>query len=103
MACPAESVLQEVVDGTATNIILAEVLDHLDGCPSCREVVGATSTLQGHGDRVGRYWLRQVIGTGGMGVVYEAFDPELNRIVAVKVLRPELSALQERLVKEAQA
>ncbi|MCL5743292.1 MAG: protein kinase, partial [Acidobacteria bacterium] len=37
-----------------------------------------------------RYELREHIGTGGMGTVYRALDRELNRTVAVKLLRPEL-------------
>src|SRR5579872_2737751 len=37
-----------------------------------------------------RYQLQEEIGVGGMGTVYRAFDHELNRIVAVKILRPEL-------------
>jgi hypothetical protein len=43
---------------------------------------------------VGRYELRGVLGSGAMGVVYQAFDPNMKREVAVKLLHPdgELSA-----------
>jgi serine/threonine protein kinase len=37
--------------------------------------------------RIGRYLVRREIGAGGMGVVYAAFDPHLDRTVAVKLLR----------------
>ena len=39
----------------------------------------------------GRYALREVVGTGGMSVVYRAWDQQEGRIVAVKVLRPEFA------------
>jgi len=39
----------------------------------------------------GRYEVKSYIGSGGMSHVYEGFDTEVNRRVAIKVLRPELS------------
>ena len=55
---------------------------------------------------LGPYEVFEVIGRGGMGIVFRARDPKLNRIVAVKVLAPELAAnpnARRRFVREAQA
>ncbi len=58
------------------------------------------------GTRVGRYVIERVLGQGGMGAVYLARDPELDRRVAIKLLHPALSANPDnrtRLLREAQA
>jgi uncharacterized protein (TIGR03067 family) len=52
------------------------------------------------------YEIIDLIGRGGMGVVFKAFDRTLNRIVAVKVMAPELAVngtARERFRREAQA
>ena len=41
--------------------------------------------------KLGHFNLMEEIGHGGMGSVYRAFDPSLNREVAIKVLRPDLA------------
>ncbi|MEZ4385120.1 MAG: serine/threonine-protein kinase [Nannocystaceae bacterium] len=57
-------------------------------------------------ERIGRFVLLERLGGGGMGVVHRARDPELDREVAIKILRPESSeseAARARLLREAQA
>src|SRR5207248_8211859 len=42
-----------------------------------------------------RYEILQLLGEGGMGAVYKARDNELDRIIAIKVIRPELASNPE--------
>src|SRR5262249_49983849 len=56
--------------------------------------------------RLGPYEITGIIGRGGMGVVLKAHDVQLNRMVAVKVLAPQLAAnpaARKRFPREARA
>jgi serine/threonine protein kinase len=58
------------------------------------------------GRTIGQYQILKEIGRGGMAIVYRAFQPSLNRYVAIKVLPPQLSfdrEFVERFHREAQA
>ncbi len=57
------------------------------------------------GAKIGRYTIAGMLGSGGMGIVYRAFDPQLGRPIALKVVRPVVASAeaQDRLVREAQA
>ncbi len=56
------------------------------------------------GTLIGRYVVMSLIGEGGMGVVYSAFDPELDRKVAIKLLQARSGADDQAwLLREAQA
>ena len=56
--------------------------------------------------RIGRYDVERLIGAGGMGIVIKAFDTDLHRPVAVKVLAPHLAhsgAARQRFAREARS
>jgi tetratricopeptide (TPR) repeat protein len=94
---------------------------HLDACGSCRELLAEWLKAESptgdpapvpaalaRGTTLGRYVVLERRGAGGMGVVYAAYDTELERKVALKLLHPggpeTLPGLaRARLLREAQA
>jgi hypothetical protein len=50
---------------------------------------------------IGRYQVRERLGQGGMGVLYLALDPAIDRLVALKLLRVNQPEVRERFIREA--
>ncbi|HEU4727225.1 MAG TPA: protein kinase [Kofleriaceae bacterium] len=127
-----DNAASEFVSGTLAPSALGKVEGHLAGCRECRALVAALAAGSAEdssvatyrhellsasqagelprrtlsvGDRVGRYLVLSSLGAGGMGVVFAAFDPQLNRRIALKLLRSGLSSkdARSRLRREAQA
>jgi len=77
--------------------------------PSIGSPGEAASSALARGASIGRYVVLGLVGRGGMGEVYAAYDPELDRKVAVKLLRVRpgngvsLNEGRQRTLREAQA
>ena len=121
MGCLDDETLWAFTEGKLPVERLPDVDAHLDSCLDCRDAVIAvtrsgegvaaelaeTAPLPAPGARVGRFVVLHPVGAGAMGVVYAAHDPELDRKVAIKLLRPDVSAdsdrARERVLSEAQS
>jgi tetratricopeptide (TPR) repeat protein/predicted Ser/Thr protein kinase len=79
-----------------------------DSTPS-PSVAGSDGAHLAPGDTLGRYNILELLGEGGMGMVYGAYDPDLDRKVAIKILRSSAGegsasdAARARLLREARA
>lgn len=122
MECPDEPTLVDYARGKLGSDIRGAVEAHAIDCPGCTAIlsglaetrvddtgrasaVPAAAEAPVVGSHIGRFRVERMVGAGGMGVVYRALDPELDRPVALKLLRPELLSpvARARLLREAQA
>jgi tetratricopeptide (TPR) repeat protein len=119
--CIDEARLLLLMEGALASEEVGEVNTHLDGCRACRELAAALARMESakpsdeepvsletritRGTSIGRYLVLELLGMGAMGTVYAAFDPELERKVALKLLHPEdiTEQAKQRLVQEARA
>src|SRR6185369_15945652 len=108
----------ELVTGTLSEVARAQAQLHIDRCASCRVLVvelardedleaRAVGSVREEGTQaaaLGRYRLERELGAGAMGVVHAAFDPNLERRIALKVLRGTATfEARARLLREARA
>src|SRR6266478_8955056 len=75
--------------------------------PQSRDGVVGSVVVEGRvtGARIGRYVVLERVGSGAMGVVYGAYDPELDRKIALKLLQKPRGGAQKpaaaaRLLRE---
>jgi serine/threonine protein kinase len=122
--CLPDDTLLALADGALAARALDTAQIHLDSCPKCRRLLvalsgggsagehtrdpseGSAGPMElpvGHGTRIGRYVVSGILGAGGMGAVYAAHDPELERRVAIKLVHQRLDQAEARLRQEAKA
>jgi len=119
--CLDAETLAAYLDGLLAHDAIGRADRHIDQCRACRSELSALAATHsfpaGSGGaviidgtpiegRLGRYEVLRELGRGSMGVVVRAYDPELDRAVAVKVLGPRLldgAGARDRLRREAQA
>lgn len=118
-ACPDAEALVQFFAASANDGSNEALKSHVDSCDSCLRVFAALASehfasLPQHdlaeeqknellvaGESVGRFVVLHPVGMGGMGHVYAAYDPELDRRVALKLMQQAGSAANASLLREA--
>jgi serine/threonine protein kinase len=129
LACLDEGALAAFAEGIADDTARGRIEEHVAECGTCAVVLArvaaalpsyvagsnatggeiAVDQAVAQGTRVGRYVVEDLIGRGAMGTVYAARDPDLDRTIALKLLRSDAFSerarheMRGRLLREAKA
>jgi tRNA A-37 threonylcarbamoyl transferase component Bud32 len=106
VAEPAEPALAAAMDQLQADAGRNETAAEPTSGADCSLEFLAPPETPGHLGRLGHYEILEVVGQGGMGIVLKAQDTKLQRIVAIKVMMPELAArasARQRFIREARA
>ena len=114
MGCLDEATTVAFLGGVLDAAAVEAVELELDNCETCRQLMAAVARdwhahsphqmhNLGSGTTIGRYQLAQPLGAGAMGVVYQAFDPVVDRRVALKLLDVHTFTDADVVLREAQA
>lgn len=91
----------------AQDLPSADGVDATDSSPHAEEIgFLAPAEEEDEIGRLGKYRVLQVLGVGGMGVVFRAEDPQLKRQIALKAMKPAVAtsrSAKDRFIREAQA
>jgi Protein kinase domain len=102
---PLEPGLQRVLN-EAAGAVPGETQEELGADKNEELAFLAPSSRPGTLGRLGHYEIQEVIGRGAFGIVFKAFDEQLHRVVAIKVLAPHIASngtARKRFTREAQA
>jgi eukaryotic-like serine/threonine-protein kinase len=112
-ACLSVDELALYVGGSVPDDAVVAIVEHVESCEPCRESIAAAVKAQrirgadagdiAIGAAIGRYVVRAVRGSGAMGHVLEASDPDLDRVVAIKIVRNSDPGSDARALREGRA
>jgi len=96
---------EEIEQGSRTQVINPTTLPRTSDLVQTSDDLLKNRLVSGTGEAVGRFVVQSHLDQGGMGMLFRALDEELNRPVALKILRPQFkgTASRIRLLREAQA
>ncbi|HEY4181812.1 MAG TPA: serine/threonine-protein kinase [Kofleriaceae bacterium] len=118
MQCPDANELARYALGTLGSARVELLRAHIDGCASCRAASSALVSVSleepreegtwtrpqlAAGGALGRFVISHELGEGAASVVYAAYDPQLDRNVALKLLRSRGPGLDDKLLREGRA